>query len=48
MSAIRTGALIALFLAINLLSWDGELWFQWPTLGVLILFAMRSTWIFRK
>ena len=48
MSAIRTGALIALFLAINLFSWDGELWFQWPTLGVLVLFAMRSTWIFRK
>jgi adenylate cyclase len=48
MSAIRTGALIALFLAINLFSWDGDLWFQWPTLGVLVLFAMRSTWIFRK
>jgi class 3 adenylate cyclase len=48
MSAIRTGALIALFLAINLFSWDGDLWFQWPSLGVLVLFAMRSTWIFRK
>jgi adenylate cyclase len=47
-SAIRTAALIALFLAINLFSYDGDLWFQWPTLGVLVLFAMRSTWVFRK
>jgi adenylate cyclase len=47
-SAVRTGALVALFLAVNLFSWDGELWFQWPTLGVVILFVMRATYIFRK
>jgi adenylate cyclase len=47
-SAIRTAALICLFLAINLFSWHGELWFQWPTLGVLILFVLRATWVFRK
>jgi class 3 adenylate cyclase len=47
-SAARTGALIALFALINLFSWDGELWFQWPALGVLFLFAIRSTIIFRK
>jgi adenylate cyclase len=48
MSAIRTAALICLFLAINLFSWHGELWFQWPTLGVLILLFLRASWIFRK
>jgi hypothetical protein len=47
-SAVRTGALVALFLVINLFSWDGDLWFQWPTLGVVILFVMRATHIFRK
>ena len=48
MSALRTGALVVLFLAINLFSWDGEIWFQWPTLGVLIVFVMRATIILRK
>lgn len=46
-SAIRTGALIILLAAINLLSWDGEFWFQWPALGLLFLFAMRATSIYR-
>jgi adenylate cyclase len=47
-SAARTAALIVLFGAINLFSWDGELWFQWPALAVLFVFAIRSTIIFRK
>jgi len=47
-SAARTGALVALFGAINLFSWDGEFWFQWPALAVLFVFAIRSTVIFRK
>jgi adenylate cyclase len=47
MAAIRTGAIVALLGAINLFSWDGELWFQWPTLGLLFLFAMRATYIYR-
>ena len=38
----RTAVLIALFVAINLFTWDGDLWFQWPTLGVLVLFAFRA------
>ncbi len=47
MSAARAGALVALFALINLFSWDGELWFQWPALPILFIFAIRSTWIFR-
>jgi adenylate cyclase len=47
-SAARTGALVALFALINLFSWDGELWFQWPSLAVLFVFAIRATIIFRK
>jgi adenylate cyclase len=46
-SAARAGAVIALLLAINLFSWDGDLWFQWPTLGILFLLALRATQIFR-
>jgi hypothetical protein len=30
-SAATAGAFIALLFAINMLSGDGELWFQWPT-----------------
>lgn len=47
LTAIRTGLLILLLAAINLFSWDGTLWFQWPTLGLLFLFAMRATYIYR-
>jgi adenylate cyclase len=46
--AARTAALIGLFALINLFSWDGDLWFQWPALGVAFLFAMRATWLLRK
>ena len=46
-AAIRTGAIIALLAAINFLSWDGDLWFQWPALGLLFLFAMNATSIYR-
>ena len=47
-SAARTAALIGLFALINLFSWDGDLWFQWPALAVAFLFAMRATWLLRK
>jgi adenylate cyclase len=42
-----TAVLIALFVAINLFSWDGDVWFHWPTLGVLILFALRVIRLYR-
>jgi adenylate cyclase len=47
-SAARTGALVALFALINLFSWDGDIWFQWPSLAILFVFAIRATIIFRK
>jgi class 3 adenylate cyclase len=47
MTAIRTGAIIALLGAINLFSWDGDLWFHWPAAALLFLFAMRATYIYR-
>lgn len=46
-AAARSGALIALLLAINLLS-SSRLWFQWPTLGILFLLALQATRIFRR
>jgi adenylate cyclase len=47
-SAIRAGALIAFLGAINLFSWSGHLWFQWPSLGVLLIFVIRATGVNRQ
>ncbi len=47
-SAIRTGAIVAFFAAINLFSWNGHLWFQWPSLAVLAIFVLRATKIYRQ
>lgn len=46
--AARTGAIIALLVAINLLSNSARLWFQWPAIGLLFLFALRAIHIFRR
>ena len=47
-SAIRAGAIVAFFGAINLFSWHGHFWFQWPSLVVLLIFVVRATHIFRE
>jgi adenylate cyclase len=47
-SAIRAGAIVAFFAAINLFSWSGHLWFQWPSLPVLFVFILRATHIYRE
>jgi adenylate cyclase len=47
-SAIRTGALVAFFAAINLFSWHGHFWFQWPSLAVLLVFIVRATHIYQR
>src|SRR5580692_8232167 len=36
-SAIRAGAIVAFLGAINLFSWGGHFWFQWPSLVVLLV-----------
>jgi hypothetical protein len=46
-SAATAGAFIALLFAINMLSWDGELWFQWPTLAILFVFCLRAIRLYR-
>ena len=48
MSAIRAGAIVAFFGAINLFSWHGHLWFQWPSLIVLLIFIVRATRTYRE
>jgi adenylate cyclase len=40
--ASLAAVLIATPLAINLFSWQGTLWFQWPALVVLVIFALRT------
>ena len=47
-SAIRAGALVAFFAAINLFSWHGHFWFQWPSLGVFLIFIVRATHIYQR
>jgi len=42
-SAVRAGAIVAFLGAINLFSWHGHLWFQWPSLIVLFVFIVRAT-----
>ncbi len=47
MSAVRAGVIVAFFAAINLFSWNGHLWFQWPSLAVLLVFILRATRVYR-
>jgi adenylate cyclase len=47
-SAIRAGAIVAFLGAINLFSWHGHFWFQWPSLAVLLAFALRATHLYRE
>jgi hypothetical protein len=37
----RAGVLIAAVFAVNMLTWDGDYWFQWPTLAILLMIALR-------
>lgn len=46
-SAATAGALILLLFAINMLSWGGELWFQWPALAILFVFCLRVIRLYR-
>jgi adenylate cyclase len=48
MSAIRTAAIVVLMVLINAFTWDGDLWAQWPIMGVLFLLALQATRIFRR
>ena len=47
-SAIRAVTIVAFLGAINLFSWHGRFWFQWPTLVVLLVFTLRATHIYRE
>jgi len=47
-SAIRAGAIVAFLGAINLFSWSGHFWFQWPSLAVLLAFVIRATHLYRQ
>ena len=47
-SAIRAAAILAFLAAINLFSWRGHFWFQWPSLVVFLIFIVRATRIYRQ
>jgi adenylate cyclase len=46
-SAATAGTFIALLFAINMLSWGGELWFQWPTLAIFFVFCLHAIRLYR-
>lgn len=47
-SSAMTGTVIAFLFAINMLTDRGDLWFQWPTLILLFVYALRMIALFRK
>jgi adenylate cyclase len=47
-SAAKTGLLIGFLFAINVLSWEGEWWFQWPALPILVVFAWRAISLYQN
>jgi len=46
-SAARAGTLVFGLFAINMLSDRHDLWFQWPALAILVLFALRAIHLLR-
>lgn len=46
--AIRAAALCVLLILINVFTWDGDPWFQWPVLGIAFLFVLQATRIHRR
>ena len=36
------GTVIATLFAINMMTWHGYPWFMWPTLAIVVAFALRS------
>jgi adenylate cyclase len=45
--AMISGTLIVFLFALNMLTGD-EFWFQWPTLAILLVFALRTISLFRR
>jgi adenylate cyclase len=45
--ALRWGAILGALLVINLLTWNGDFWFVWPALAIIVVFALHASWIFR-
>jgi class 3 adenylate cyclase len=43
--AAIAGVAIAALFAINMMTWHGYPWFMWPTLTIVVLFALRSVWV---
>lgn len=46
-SSAITGTLVAFLFAVNMLS-GGDLWFQWPALVIVFVYALRMILLFRK
>ena len=46
-SAATAATFITVLLAINIFSWEGELWFHWPALAILFVFCLRAIRLYR-
>jgi len=47
-SSAMAGTLVVFLFAINMLTDSGDLWFQWPTLIISFVYALRMILLFRK
>jgi adenylate cyclase len=47
-SAAKAALLVGLLLAINVFSWEGEWWFQWPALPIFAVFIWRAISTYQK
>jgi hypothetical protein len=46
--AAIAGVLIAFFFAIDMLASSHVMWFQWPSLVIIVLFTLRIIWVWRR
>jgi hypothetical protein len=40
--------LVGMVFLINVFSYSGDWWFQWPSLGFFALFALRAIWMLKR
>jgi adenylate cyclase len=45
---LLAAVLVVSFLTLNLLTYHGSVWFQWPSLGILLVLGLRAAWAMGK
>jgi hypothetical protein len=47
-SVAAAAVLIGFFFAIDMLASSHAVWFQWPSLAILLLLGLRAAWVLGK